>query len=82
MEVDRFKRDSIDQLSRSMDVMQRGKPDFKDKNLVHLRIEQNRPGMIEHSDYSIQTKCSQGNYHMYFTNDKSKVTCSICQGKF
>lgn len=81
MQVDRFKRDSINQLKKSMEIMQRGSPDMKDKNLVHLRIEQNRPGMVEHADYSIATKCSQGNYHMYFTNDKKKVTCPNCQGK-
>ena len=69
----------VDEISQSMDVNRRGKPDHNDK--IHLRINQNRPGMVEHADYAIATKCNQGNYHMFFTNDKKKVTCPICQGK-
>lgn len=70
----------IDELYQCMDIMQRGKPDHDDK--IHLRIEQNRPGMVEHADYNTETKCFYGGWHMFFTNDKKKVTCPICQGKF
>jgi hypothetical protein len=63
-------------------IMKRGKPDSE---IVHLRVKQHYPGMKEsntgNDDYNTRVKCSNGSWHIYFTNDPSKVTCEKCNGK-
>lgn len=57
--------------------MMRGKP-FKG-DVIHLRIPQQRPEMAEGVDYPTQVACHNGNYHIYYTNDTSEVTCEKCK---
>lgn len=57
----------------------RGSPVQSQNGIVHLRIPQQRPGMKEGVDYSTQVACHNGNYHIYYTNHLSEVTCEKCK---
>lgn len=53
---------------------------------VHLRINQHRPGMKESNswdgDYPTSVVCHNGSWHIWYTNDPSKVTCEKCKERY
>lgn len=65
-------------------IYRRGSPDRK--SVVHLRINQHRPGMREsdswNGDYPTSVACHNGGWHIEYTNDPSKVTCEKCKEKY
>lgn len=60
-------------------MMTRGNPDHSQRGIVHLRIPQQRPGMVEGIDFSTHVVCDTGAYHIHFTNHEVEVTCEKCK---
>jgi hypothetical protein len=61
--------------------VRRGHPNHEDRNLVHLYVPQDRPGMIENVDYSVRVACINGNYHINYSDNPEKITCPQCLEK-